>query len=137
MRIVPLASAPAQAFTLTIDGVRWGVAIKEARGVMCADISRNSEILLSGMRVLAGEVVIPYRYLQTANFLFLTAQNELPNWRQFGVSQLLVYLSAGETAATPQITVGEILAAQRRIGYLTTDDGFYITTDGGELLTDD
>lgn len=103
---------------------------------MCADVSRDGLTILSGVRILAGEALIPYRYLQTANFIFLTQNDENPQWQQFGRSQVFIFLSALEIAALPTLTVGEIVAAQKTIGYLFTDEGFYITTDAGELIED-
>lgn len=135
MRVVPLANAANQAFTCTLDQVRWGLAIKEARGVMCVDVSRDGAVLLTGCRLLAGEAVIPYRYLQTGNFIMLTVHDELPDWRNFGLSQILVYLSAAEIAALPTLTVGEL--APFEPSYLLDNNGFYLTTDTGEILTDD
>jgi hypothetical protein len=136
VRVVPLASIPNQAFTLTIDNVRWSLAVKEARGVMCANVVRDGETLLYGCRVLAGEPVIPYRYLQTANFIFVTNSGNAPDWQLFGISQTLVYLSEAEIEAIDPITAGEAIAATARVGYLFTDGGFYITTDSGALIED-
>lgn len=134
MRVVPVTPTPNQSFTVTIDGVRWGLALKEARGVMVADVVRDSTPLLSATRVLAGEAIIPYAYLQTGNFLVLTNQNGLPEWRQLGISQTLVYLTSEEISNLPQMTIGEITAMTAKVEYLFTDDGFYITTDVGELI---
>lgn len=134
MRVVPLANIPNQVFTVTLDGARWVLAIKEANAVMVADVSLDGTVLLSGTRVLAGEALIPYRFLQHGNFLALTSGDNLPWWSQFGVSQVLVYLSAAEMASLPTITVGEIIAAGAEIEYLFTDEGFYLTTDTGELI---
>lgn len=136
MRVVPLAAIPNQAFTLTIDNVRWSLAIKEARGVMCANVARDGVTLLYGCRVLAGEPVIPYRCLQTGNFIFITNEGNAPDWRLFGVTQTLIYLSADDLAAVAPITAGEAIAATARVGYLFTDGGFYITTDTGALIED-
>ena len=137
MRVVPLAAVPNQTFTLTLDGVRWAIAVKAIRGAMCVDVERDGVPLLKGTRVLAGEAVIPYGYLATGNFLFLTNSDELPDYSAFGASQFLIYLTAAEIAAIPPISVGQILAETNTIEYLTTDDGFYLTTDTGSVLTDD
>lgn len=134
MRIVPLASVANQSFTVTIDGVRWIVAVKSTRGVMCVDMSRAGIEILTGIRALAGEPIIPYAYLQTGNFIFLTLDDALPDWRQFGVTQFLVYLSAIEIADIDPVTVGSF-APVSGSEFLTTDDGFYLTTDSGGLLT--
>lgn len=136
MRIVPLAAVPNQSFTATLDNTRWVVRLVETEGVMAADVDRDGVRLLSGSRVLAGETLIPYRYLETGNFIFLTTGDDLPAWREFGVSQTLVYLSAAEMAeirANP-LTIGEV--APTVVSYLTSDEGFYLTTDDGALLED-
>lgn len=137
MRVVPLSASPNQSFTLTVDTVRWGVRLVDAAGVMVADISRDGVPLLTGTRVLAGETLIPYAYLQSGNFIMLTDEDALPAWRDFNGSQALVYVSADEMAtirASP-LSVGDVTSVS--VSYLTTDDGFYVTTDTGELLTDD
>lgn len=100
MRTIPLTAIPGQQFTVTLDDVRFALTIKEARGVMVCDLSANSEVVLSGTRVLAGEMIIPYRYLEDAgNFILMTINDELPDWRQFGVSQFLYYLTTAEMEA--------------------------------------
>lgn len=137
MRTIPILATPNQSFAVTIDGVRWVLSIKSTNHVMIADIYRDGVLLLSGSRILAGEAIIPYQYLQSGNFLLLTISDTLPDFRVFGVSQLLVYLSRGEIATMPAVSVGEVFAAARTTEYLTTDDGFYLTTDTGSLLTDD
>lgn len=136
MRVIPLTAVPNQSFTLTIDGVRWVLGIKEAKRVMVCDVSRDGELILSGSRVLAGETLIPYEYLQSGNFIFITGGDELPDWTRFNASQTLVYLSEAELADFSNLTIGEILALTNRVEYLFTDDGFYITTDVGDLIED-
>lgn len=134
MRIVPVATVPNQSFTVTIDGVRWGLALKDANGILVANVTRDDVLLLSATRVLAGEAIIPYAYLQTGNFLVLTSLDDLPNWQQLSVTQTLVYFSPTEMVSLPQVTAGEIIALTATVEYLFTDEGFYITTDTGELI---
>lgn len=137
MRIVPLSPAPNQSFTVTLDGVRWGLRLTAGGGVTIVDATRDGSTLLTGARGLAGEPLIPYAYLQTGNFIFLVNGGDLPDYRAFGVSQFLIYLSADEIADlnNDPLTVGSL--DQFTPSFLTTDDGFYLTTDGGGLLTDD
>lgn len=99
MRIIPLSAIPNQEFSVRLDDTRLVLRIKEARGVMVADVQRDDLVLVSATRVLAGELIIPYTYLQQGNFLILTVDDELPDWRQFGVTQTLVYLTEEEMAA--------------------------------------
>lgn len=99
MRTIPLDAVPNQSLSLNLDGNRWNVVIKEARGIMFMDLALNDQTIMLGQRVVAGTPAIPYRHLQTnGNFLFLTDNDELPYWTQFGSSQQLVYVSPGEVA---------------------------------------
>lgn len=99
MRTIPLSATPNQVFSVRLDDQRLVVRIKEADGVMVADVDRNEVRLLSAVRVLAGEPIIPYRYLENGNFIVLTLDEELPDWRKFGATQTLVYLTAAEVDA--------------------------------------
>ena len=66
---------------------------------MIADVYRNDAALLLGQRIAVGTPIIPYQYLQGAgNFILLVDNEELPDWRQFGVTQQLLYVEPGELA---------------------------------------
>ncbi|RIQ76154.1 hypothetical protein D0835_17335 [Bordetella avium] len=92
-----LIRAPNQAFSVVIDGVLWELAIKTARAVMCADITRDGEVLVQGQRIIADAPILPYRHLSLrGNFAILTRDDDLPWWEEFGRSQSLVYLTASE-----------------------------------------
>lgn len=99
MRTIPLSAIPNQSFSVRLDNERMVLRIKEANGVMVADVERDGVVLLSGTRVLAGEPIIPYHYIESGNYMVLTVNEELPNWREFGATQTLVYLSAAEVLA--------------------------------------
>lgn len=100
MRTVPLEAIPNQEFTLRLDDHSFVLRIKEASGVMVADVTIDGVKVLDATRVLAGTPIIPYRYLAGAgNFLMLTEAGDLPAYAQFGVTQRLIYASAAELAA--------------------------------------
>jgi hypothetical protein len=97
---IPLQAVPNQALTVTLGGVRFAFTIKEANGVMCADVVRDEVELLRGHRLVAAVPLLPYRYLQDAgNFVFLTENDELPYYTQFGFTQQLVFLTVAEITA--------------------------------------
>ncbi|MHC5308190.1 phage baseplate plug family protein [Bartonella sp. LJL80] len=98
MRTLNLTSQPSQSFSVRLDEKRFTLRIKEAVGVMLADIDCEGETLIKGTRILAGEPLIPYDRLERGNFILLTENDALPEWRAFGKSQTLVYLSAPEIA---------------------------------------
>lgn len=100
MQQIPLTQDPNQEFTLRLDDVRYLLRIKEANGVMVADVTMNDVLVLSATRVLAGEFIIPYARMVTGgNFLVLTNNDELPDYVQFGSSQQLIYMSLAELLA--------------------------------------
>jgi hypothetical protein len=104
MRIIPIDPVANQEFSVTLDGNRWQITLKEARGVMCANVILNNATVLLGQRVVAGTPIIPYEHLQSfGNFLLLTVDDELPYWDRFGIDQQLVYASAAEIAAAPPL----------------------------------
>ena len=99
MQIIPLFPEANQEFTVHLDGTRYVLRFKAANGVMVADVIIDDVLVLSGSRILAGEPLIPYEYLQVGNFTVLTTNDELPDWREFGATQTLIYASPAELAA--------------------------------------
>lgn len=100
MREVPIAAVSGQSLTINEGSNRISLVIKEARGVMVCDLTIGTDVVLLGSRAVAGEMVIPYQYRETiGNFIFQTVGDELPNWRAFGVSQFLFFLTAEELGA--------------------------------------
>lgn len=95
---VPLQVQPNQSLTIRLDGASYEIAIKTAGSVMIADIARDGAALVNGQRCLAGAPLLPYRYLQTGNFVFLTNNDTAPWWESFD-TQALVYLTAVEVTA--------------------------------------
>lgn len=137
MRILSLSSSPNQQFTLTLDQVRWVLRFVETAGVMAADVTRDGIDLLRASRVLAGEALIPYAHLQTGNFIVVVTGSELPTYSQFGVSRFLVYLSAEEIVELNANPLNLNDLSSFVPSFLLDDNGFYLTTDSGEILTDD
>lgn len=99
MQAVALSAVPNQELTVRLDGRRFALRIKEAAGVMVADVTVDGVTILEASRIVGGTPIIPYRYIEAGNLLVLTEGGQLPDWRQFGVTQSLVYASAAELAA--------------------------------------
>lgn len=98
MQELPLINAANQSFDVTLDAGQFSIAIREANGVMIADVALNGVAVVSGQPCLAGEPIIPYAYLQDGNFVFSTLNDDLPYWDQFGITQALYYLTDAEMA---------------------------------------
>ena len=96
MRLIPMEAVPNQELTLNIDGNRWLLRLKVAKSSMIADVYRNDAALLLGQRIAVGTPIIPYQYLQGAgNFILLVENEQLSDWRQFGITQQLLYVEPG------------------------------------------
>ncbi len=99
MDVVGLERVPNQELSVRLGGRRFVLRIKEAAGVMVADVIVDGETVLLASRIVAGTPIIPYRYLEAGNLLLLTDGGQLPDYAQFGITQTLVFLSAAEIAA--------------------------------------
>lgn len=99
MRTIPLSATPNQRLSVRLDDTRIVLTLKDTGGAMVADLERAGVLILSGSRVLAGEPIIPYRYIEEGNFIVLTVGDVLPDWREFGISQRLIYITKAEVDA--------------------------------------
>lgn len=99
MRTIPIAALPNQTLTVNIDLTRFVLTLKMARGVLMADVAINGVTVLRGVRVLAGEMIIPYRYKEFGNFILTTVDDALPEWAELGRTQLLFYFTPDEMGA--------------------------------------
>lgn len=99
MDVIGLERVPNQELSVRLADRRFVLRIKEAAGVMVADVTVDGEVVLLASRIVAGTPLIPYRYLEAGNLLLLTDNGQLPDWSQFGLTQTLVYLSTAEIAA--------------------------------------
>jgi len=111
MQLVPIQAVPNQSFSLTLDGNNYVLGIKYTNGCMSVSIVRNTVQIIENMRVVAGQLVIPFRYLESGNFFFTTANQQLPNYEQFNITQQLIYLSADELAILRERTQGIVTAS--------------------------
>jgi hypothetical protein len=95
---IDLAAIANQAVAVRLDNQLFALAVRAAGGVMSVDIARDGETVVEGQRAVAGAPLIPYTYLETGNFVFVTEGGEYPDWRKFGASHFLLYASADELA---------------------------------------
>jgi len=96
---IPIQALPNQAFAVVLDGDSWDVAIKTTNGATAVSLMRNGIAIIENLRAAAGMRIIPSRYEEAGNFVFVTAAFALPDYRRFGVDQNLVYFGAAELAA--------------------------------------
>lgn len=96
-QLIQLQAIPNQTLNIQLDGLLYQITIKAApQGFMYADVIRSNSPIVLGMRAVNGTYLIPYKYLESGNFLFVTANEEYPYYTQFEVSQFLLYVPQNE-----------------------------------------
>lgn len=98
MQTISIAAIPNQSFNVTLDNVRYNFEIYIASDGMCYNLSINETAVFTGQRICGGTFLIPFFAYENVNgnFLLLTQNYELPNYTQFGLTQILIYLSYNE-----------------------------------------
>lgn len=100
---IPLQAIPNQSLSLRLDGNQYDLRVHACRdnsqfgtGVMAFDIIRDNVVIVTGARATPGFPLIPARYLENGNFIVITMNGAYPDWRQFGITQQLVFASETE-----------------------------------------
>lgn len=96
MEIIKLIQQPNQSFNISLSGDFYEISIKESEGIMAASITRNDVVLITGMRIVSGFFIIPFKYLESGNFAITTENEEYPDYRRFGIDQFLAYFTQEE-----------------------------------------
>lgn len=102
IRLIPIEALPNQQLSISIGNNLWLLALKVANDSMFIDITLNNVPLIIGQRIAVGTPCIPYNHLANeGNFIFLTDNEDLPDWQKFGVTQQLLYTAHGVLAYVP------------------------------------
>ncbi|CAB4132128.1 hypothetical protein UFOVP138_53 [uncultured Caudovirales phage] len=101
MQTIQLQPIPNQQLTVTLESVQFDITLRTIGLTMYITIAAGGVTILSGSRCVAGMALMPYHYLEglAGNFAFITANDDLPYYDQFGVSQTLIYATAAELKA--------------------------------------
>ena len=94
--VIPVQAVPNQNLTITLDQANYTITLKTMGDLMAASIVRDGVTLFTNQRVVAGTPLIPYRYQEAGNFIFITADDSFPFYEQFNVNQFLLYFTAAE-----------------------------------------
>lgn len=97
---VPIQAIPNQELSITAGGFRHTITIKEANGIMAFSVVIDDVTIIESIRIVSGQPIIPYQYLESGNFTILTLDDEIPYYNQFGTSQFLYYLTPDELEAS-------------------------------------
>lgn len=99
MQEIPIEALPNQSFSIPLDNNQWDIVIKSTNGTVSVTMTLNGALVIENMRAVAGMRVIPSRYEEAGNFVFVTTNFQVPDYTKFGTTQQLIYASAAELAA--------------------------------------
>ena len=92
VQLINLVANANQSFTLIIDNHRYEVTIRSSFSGVCVDLVVDDLMVVSGVRILPKEPMVPYDYMTSGNFVLLTEMDQLPDFREFGTTQFLFYV---------------------------------------------
>lgn len=98
MQNIRLDAIPNQSFNFNIDDSVYKITVKECGGVMGVTVLKNETVLVENTKALPRVFLLPYKYLDSANFVFITAEDELPYYTEFNNTVFLLYLNPSEIA---------------------------------------
>lgn len=99
---IPIAAIPSQEFTVVLDNHTWDFTIRQTNGCMSVSLTLNGNQVIDNLRAMAGMRLIPSQYEEAGNFVFVTANFQMPDYILFNASQSLLYFSAAELSAIRQ-----------------------------------
>ncbi len=96
MQEIPLKTLPNQELSVQLDGGLFNIALKSTGNTTSVSIALNGVQIIRNMRAVANQYIIPSRYEENGNFMFVTSNFQLPKYDQFGVTQSLIYVTGAE-----------------------------------------
>lgn len=96
---IPLAAIPNQSLSIRLGDSQYDIRIHACSNIVVVDIERDNVAIVTGSRAVAGYPIIPYDYLEDGNFVIVTANDEYPDYTQFGISQFLIYATQAEISS--------------------------------------
>lgn len=146
MEIIPIDAIPNQSFSIVLDNNNYQISLKLTKNVISCTIVRNGETIIQNQRCVSGTPLIPYKYIEDGNFAFITQNQELPNYEEFGVTQFLAYFTQDDiddSRDSDELIFNPIANKPLRYDrsntayghvYLATEDGYTFCTEDGYLI---
>ena len=99
MRLINLQNIPNQSFSITLNNVDYRIAVRTIQDLTFISVWKNGEVLFYNQICVPNGFVDPYKYIsENGKIFFKCLDDEYPNYKSFGVTQWLYYLTAEEVA---------------------------------------
>tara|TARA_R110002126_G_scaffold121631_2_gene263194 strand:- start:186 stop:509 length:324 start_codon:yes stop_codon:yes gene_type:complete len=100
MELITIDAIPSQSFTVTLGGNNYELKIYSIDGHMSYDLSINSAQVIAGYKMVNDIPLLAYPHQElSGNILLQIAEDEIPDYKKFGLSQFLYYLTEEEKTA--------------------------------------
>jgi hypothetical protein len=95
---IQLEQIPLQKVVITLGENNYDIRIYSIVQRMAYDLTINGVIVIKGLKFVNEVLMLPYSHQEVnGNILLILPDDELPDYKLFGVSQFLTYLDASET----------------------------------------
>lgn len=101
MEQIPLLAEANQSVDVLLGSTPVTLLVQETNGAMVITVTVDGTDLVSAVRCIPYQAVIPYDYigLGMGNFAWDTGGDDLPYWDQFGITHFLIWASQDELDA--------------------------------------
>lgn len=97
MRLIELQKIPNQVFNVVLNGIDYRVQLRTIQDLTFLSVWKSGEALFLNQICMPNAFIDPYKYVSdNGNLYFACADNEYPNYRKFGDTQRLFYLTKKE-----------------------------------------
>lgn len=100
MQLIQLQKLPNQVFNVTLNDELYRIAIRTIQDLTFISVWKNDESLFYNQICTPNAFVNPYNYVSSNGKLYFQClDNEYPNYKQFGNTQQLYFLTPEEVSA--------------------------------------
>lgn len=97
MQLVELKNIPNQIFNIVLNDIDYRIQVKTIQDLTFISVWVGGEVLFYNQICVPNGFVNPYNYVsQNGKLYFRCLDNEYPNYRQFGNTQWLYFLTPKE-----------------------------------------
>lgn len=97
MRLIELQNIPNQIFNVVLNGIDYRIQLRTIQDLTFLSVWKNGEVLFLNQICMPNAFVDPYNYVSdNGKLYFVCTDEEYPNYRKFGDTQRLFYLTKEE-----------------------------------------
>lgn len=100
MQLIELQNIPNQIFNVVLNNVDYRIQLKTIQGLTLVSVWRNGVVVFHNQIGVPNAYINPYDYVSSNGKLFFEClDNEYPNYKKFGNTQRLYFLTPEEVAS--------------------------------------